>query len=127
MIQRGIDVYLKRLPGLAITEIRDSNCQKETKAILASLRKNEFPVALSEESTTFSSIKFANQLQKFETQRLVFIIGGADGLSSEIKNISSWGLSLSPLTFPHELSLLILLEQLYRAKTILQGTPYHRE
>ena len=55
------------------------------------------------------------------------MIGGANGIAPEIKASAHLQLSLSPLTFPHELALLLLIEQLYRATTIIQAGPYHRE
>ena len=54
------------------------------------------------------------------------MIGGADGLTNELKGRAHWQLSLSPMTFPHELARLMLIEQLFRAQAILQGSPYHR-
>ena len=125
-IQKGISLYIKRLPGLTISELRDSNPKKEAVAIRNSLKSNERPVVLDEKSDPLSSIQFANHLKTFESQRLVFIIGGSDGIDSEIKKLALWKLSLSPLTFPHEIARLILIEQLFRAQSILQGNPYHR-
>jgi 23S rRNA (pseudouridine1915-N3)-methyltransferase len=83
-------------------------------------------VALTEEGRTFDSVAFAQVLQGSGSERLAFVIGGADGLDSTIKAAASWQLSLSPMTFPHELARLLLLEQLYRAQSIQQGGPYHR-
>ena len=126
-IQDGINSYMKRLPGLTITEIRDSNPKKEACSISSSLRKNEFLIALTEEADTISSVDLASRLQKLENHRLVFLVGGANGLYSDIKESANWQLSLSPLTFPHEIARLLLIEQLYRAHAILQGSPYHRQ
>ena len=125
-LQEGVKTYLKRLPGLQINEIRDNNSKKETEAIISLIRKDELVVVLSEEHETYSSIKFSEKLQSFGNQRLVFIIGGADGISSKIKSISKWDLSLSTYTFPHEIAQLLLIEQLYRAQSIVSKTSYHR-
>ena len=125
-IQEGIDLYRKRLPGLEIVELRDSTPQKEADAIQAALRSDERLIALMEEGDTLASIPFARRLERNGNERLAFVIGGADGLTSELKSRASWRLSLSPMTFPHELARLMLIEQLFRAQAILQGSPYHR-
>ena len=125
-IQEGIDLYRKRLPGLEIVELRDSTPQKEADAIQAALRSDERLIALMEEGDTLASIPFARRLERYGNERLAFVIGGADGLTSELKSRASWRLSLSPMTFPHELARLMLIEQLFRAQAILQGSPYHR-
>ena len=125
-IQEGIDLYRKRLPGLEVIELRDSTPQKEADAIQAALRSDERLVALMEESDTLASIPFARRLERYGNERLAFVIGGADGLTAELKARASWRLSLSPMTFPHELARLMLIEQLFRAQAILQGSPYHR-
>ena len=125
-IQEGIDLYRKRLPGLEIVELRDSTPQKEADAIQAALRSDERLIALMAEGDTLASIPFARRLERYGNDRLAFVIGGADGLTSELKSRASWRLSLSPMTFPHELARLMLIEQLFRAQAILQGSPYHR-
>ena len=71
-------------------------------------------------------MSFAERLESFGSERLAFVIGGADGLTDVLKSSARWQLSLSPMTFPHELARLLLLEQLYRAQAIVQGSPYHR-
>lgn len=125
-VQEGVALYLKRLPGLVVTELRDSTMAKEAEAIAAALRPDERLVLLTEEGTTYTSVAFAQQLRDSGSQRLAFVIGGAEGLDPALKARASWRLSLSPMTFPHELARLLLLEQLYRASSILQGGPYHK-
>ena len=125
-IQDGIELYRKRLPGLEIIEIRDSTPDKEAESIRASLRPNEHLIALMEEGDAVGSIPFARRLDQLGNQRLAFVIGGADGLTNELKGRAHWQLSLSQMTFPHELARLMLIEQLFRAQAILQGSPYHR-
>ena len=125
-IQEGIGLYRKRLPGLEVIELRDSTPQKEADAIQAALRSDERLIALMEEGDTLASIPFARRLERYGNERLAFVIGGADGLTAELKAQASWRLSLSPMTFPHELARLMLIEQLFRAQAILQGSPYHR-
>ena len=125
-IQDGLNIYLKRLPGLQITELRDSTPSLENKSLQASIKKNEFSIALAEEGEVLNSLLFADRLQKLNSKRLVFLIGGAEGLNTQLKSTANLQVSLSPLTFPHEIARLLLVEQIYRAQTILQGTPYHR-
>jgi len=125
-VQDGLNRYMKRLPGLTIDELRDSNPQKEAETIKARIRKDEKLITLTEEGQTFTSVLFANYLNSLGSQRLAFVIGGANGIAPEMKNSAHLQLSLSPLTFPHEIALLLLVEQLYRATTITQAGPYHR-
>tara|TARA_B100001939_G_C16785444_1_gene548896 strand:+ start:93 stop:527 length:435 start_codon:yes stop_codon:yes gene_type:complete len=125
-IQEGIDLYRKRLPGLEILELRDSTPEKEADAIRAARRSDEQLVALMEQGDTLGSVAFAHKLERAGSERLAFVIGGADGLSDALKTEAHWQLSLSPMTFPHEVARLMLIEQLFRAQAILQGSPYHR-
>jgi 23S rRNA (pseudouridine1915-N3)-methyltransferase len=125
-VQEGIALYCKRLPGLEIAELKDSTMAKEAEAISSALRPEERLVVLTEEGLNLNSLAFAEQLRGSGSDRIAFVIGGADGLAAALKEQAHWRLSLSPMTFPHELARLLLLEQLYRASTILQGGPYHR-
>ena len=126
-IQEGIDMYLKRLPSLEIIEVKDNNQTKEEHSIKEIISKNEILVTLNENGQSFTSKQLATKLLNSHNQNIIFVIGGASGLSSSLNNSASWQLSLSPLTFPHEIARLLLIEQLYRAKTITQGGPYHKE
>jgi 23S rRNA (pseudouridine1915-N3)-methyltransferase len=125
-VQEGIELYRKRLPGLTIVELRDGNPEKEAESIRQTLRSDEWPVMLMEQGETLTSIGFSERLRNLGSQRLAFVIGGADGLTAELKGLAHWKLSLSPMTFPHELARLLLIEQLFRAQAIQQGSPYHR-
>jgi len=126
-IQEGIEMYLKRLPGLEVIEIKDNNQLKEVHTIKGIISKNEILVTLNENGQSFTSKQLATKLLNSRNQNIIFVIGGASGLSPSLNNFASWQLSLSPLTFPHELARLLLIEQLYRARTITQGGPYHKE
>ena len=126
-IQEGIDMYLKRLPGLEVIEIKDNTQTKEEHTIKEIINKNETLVTLSENGQSFTSKQLAIKLLNSYNKNITFVIGGASGLSPSFSSSASWALSLSPLTFPHEIARLLLIEQLYRAKTITEGGPYHKE
>ena len=125
-VSEGVALYLKRLPGLEVVELRDGGMAREAEVITAALRPDERLVVLTEEGQGLDSVAFARQLEGSGSERLAFVIGGADGLDPALKARAAWRLSLSPMTFPHELARLLLLEQLYRALSIQQGGPYHR-
>ena len=126
-IQEGIEMYLKRLPGLKVIEIKDNHQAKEEHMIKEIINKNDILVTLNEDAQSFTSKQLATKLLNSNNQNITFVIGGALGLPHSLNNSASWQLSLSPLTFPHELARLLLIEQLYRAKNITQGGPYHKE
>jgi len=125
-IQEGIEMYLKRLPGLEVIEIKDSTQIKEEHTIKEIISKNEILVTLNENGQSFTSKQLATKLLNSHNQNITFVIGGASGLSPSLISYASWQLSLSPLTFPHELARLILIEQIYRAVSISNNSPYHR-
>ena len=118
-IRDGINQYKKRMPDLNINELKSFN--------INNLRfKNNIIISLSEEGKQFNSIELTSLLLNFKNKKIIFLIGNADGISSDVKNQSDLLLSLSRLTFPHELARLILLEQIYRALSISSNSPYHR-
>jgi 23S rRNA (pseudouridine1915-N3)-methyltransferase len=125
-IAEGIAVFLRRLPGLEVLELRDGGPVRDAQAVLAALRPDEQLVVLSEEGQSLNSRALAERLAQLGSGRLALVIGGADGIDPALKARAAWCLSLSAMTFPHELARLLLLEQLYRARSILEGGPYHR-
>ena len=125
-VYQGIEMYLKRLPGLKVIEIKDNTHIKEEHSIKEIICKNEILVTLNENGQIFTSKQLATKLLNSHTQNITFVVGGASGISPSLNSYASWQLSLSPLTFPHEIARLLLIEQLYRAKTITQGGPYHK-
>tara|TARA_B100000579_G_scaffold313960_1_gene263428 strand:- start:11 stop:448 length:438 start_codon:yes stop_codon:yes gene_type:complete len=126
-IQEGINMYLKRLPGLEVIELKDNTQIKEEQTIKEIIKKNEIIVTLNEKGDSFTSQQLATKLLNSHNQNITFIIGGPSGLAPSLNSSASWQLSLSPLTFPHELARLLLIEQIYRAKSISQSGPYHKE
>ena len=106
--------YLKRMPrGYEVERTLVKRLQ---------LPKNSHVVALDERGRDLTTVRFA-QLLKRET---TFVIGGPDGLDEEVKQGAAMLLRLSSLTLPHALAQVVLLEQIYRAATLLTGHPYHR-
>jgi 23S rRNA (pseudouridine1915-N3)-methyltransferase len=131
------DEYSKRLKAtVSIIEIPaimadgPTRMRKEGEKLLAAIPENAYVIALDERGKSLSSIALSKQLDSVRLQghaHICLIIGGADGLTPEIRKRADLLLSLSPLTFPHQMVRIILLEQLYRAHSISDGHPYHRE
>ena len=117
-IREGINQYKKRMPDLIINESKNFN--------IDNIRVNNVIISLTEEGQSFNSIELTSLLLNFKNKKINFLIGDADGIPSDIKEKSNLLLSLSPLTFPHELARLILIEQIYRAVSISNNSPYHR-
>ncbi len=122
-------MYHKRIRNEAKIEIReigDGNRTGEGEKIASALeRLDGRAIALSEEGRTLSSQGFASLLEN-NGRRVIFTIGGADGLSDRVKKCASEIVSLSALTFTHEMARVILLEQIYRACSIIHNRSYHR-
>lgn len=141
-INDGCNEYLKRINhgkySCNILEIKaDKNPKKlplenmelEAKKIEAAIPKDSFVIALDERGKKLDSIKFAKTLEQttLNYPQISFIIGGADGIHPELRAKANLCISLSDLVFPHALVRVIILEQIYRAISILENHPYHRE
>jgi len=134
--------YLKRLrPFFKVEEITlkpvpvsksfsmEKAILREGEQILQSIKNDDYVVALDEHGKSFSSIEFSKFIEKrrdFGTD-LVFVIGGAFGLSKAVKSRSDLLFSISKMTFTHQMVRIFLMEQLYRAVSILEGKHYHNE
>ena len=120
--------YLKRLSHYAPMETHALADQAALIKLLDKLRPAPLLILLDSRGKQLSSEELAKLVgdhQTRGTQQLLFAVGGADGFSPEIRKLAYYELSLGKMTFPHELARVILLEQLYRAFTILKGHPYH--
>ncbi len=127
---------IRRFVPLEVLEIKDprvTNERKRTEAegerILSALDKPAFAVALDPNGRTYDSPGFSKFIDKHMTEdsrNLAFIVGGYGGLSEGVKKRADQLLSLSDLTFSHDLSRIVLLEQLYRALSIIRNHPYAR-
>jgi len=103
---------------------------REGEQILRHFRSDDYIVILDHKGKEFSTVEFALWLEKSlmqQKKRIVFVIGGAWGFSKQVCEKADMRLSLSLLTFSHQMVRLLFLEQLYRALTIIKGDPYHHE
>ena len=115
---------LKNAKKLTIDQIKDL----EGKEILSKVSNGDQIVLLDENGKQFSSVEFSNFIQQKFNQGgkgLVFVVGGAYGFSKEVYEAAISKISLSKMTFSHQMIRMIFFEQLYRAMTILKGEPYH--
>jgi 23S rRNA (pseudouridine1915-N3)-methyltransferase len=142
-LQQGIDLFLKRIPHYIsfemkiIPDLKNSRNlselqQKEKEGELILLQKGQSDelILLDERGTELSSVEFARFLEKkmiSGIKRLVVVIGGPYGFSDSVYAQANGKLSLSKMTFSHQMVRLVFVEQLYRAFTILKGEPYHHQ
>ena len=107
----------------------DQQKEREGELIMKQLQASDTVVLLDEHGSQMRSIEFALWLQKMQnsTRRLVFVIGGPYGFSPALYQRANQKISLSPMTFSHQMVRLVFTEQIYRACTILKGEPYHHE
>lgn len=142
-IRQGLDVYAGRirhyvsferieLPDLRQTaSLSEEQVRaREGELILNALKPTDHLVLLDERGATFSSLDWARNLEQKAAhlpKDLVFVVGGPYGFSQAVQDRCQERLSLSRMTFSHQLVRLVFLEQLYRAFTIIRGEPYHHE
>lgn len=135
--------YYKRLKRywsfdtLIIPDLRNRNklstdevAKQEGEKLLGELQPGDWLVLLDEKGKSFNSRQFAQQIQAWFNQspkRLIFVIGGPYGFSEEVYRRANFKLSLSAMTFSHQIVRALFAEQLYRAATILKGDPYHHD
>jgi len=103
---------------------------RESALLLDAVPKGATVIALDERGTSLSSAEFARRLGQWRDRsvaELAFLIGGADGIDEIVRRRANFVLALGPATWPHFLARGMLLEQIYRAETLLAGHPYHRE
>jgi 23S rRNA (pseudouridine1915-N3)-methyltransferase len=128
----GVEEYVERLRGfggVTITELK-AGSQVQESASLIERSEGLLRVVLDERGDQITSRDLAARLSRWELDRVKgvsFLIGGADGHTEELRRRADWRWSLSKLTLQHELALVVLLEQLYRARSINAGAPYHRD
>ena len=142
-VQKGLDEFCARLkhyipfeleiiPDIKNTKNLSFEQQKEREGelILKTFQSGDFIVLLDEKGKEFTSLKFAEYLEKKThtvSKRLVFVIGGPYGFSQKVYEAAFEKIALSKMTFSHQLIRVIFAEQLYRAMTILNNEPYHHE
>ena len=142
-VKQGLDIYVSRLKHyipFSINEIpklknvsamsRDQIKAKEGELILKSIKPTDDVILLDEHGKEYSSTEFASLLQNkinYEGKDIVFVIGGAYGFSEHVYKRANSKISLSRMTFSHQMVRAIFAEQIYRAFTIMKGEPYHHE
>ena len=135
-LKNAVEGYLNRLQGRFRLEWvfvpnspdkGDLARSHESDVILARLKPTDFVILLDERGKNVTSPALSELLQAHLGQEVVFIIGGAYGVSDELRTRANFIWSLSSLVFPHQIVRLVLVEQIYRAQTIASGHPYHHE
>jgi len=117
---------LKNTKSMPVAEQK----QKEGEKIIKSIGKDDWVILLDEKGKEYRTVEFSDQLTKLlmiARKRIVFVIGGPYGFSNEVYERADQKLSLSRMTFSHQLVRLLFTEQLYRIMTVIKGDPYHHE
>ena len=128
----GVEEYLRRIKNFAKVDVREiSECRtvdEEGKKLLAQVPRDSFLIVLDVAGVEFSSEQLAEKISALTLRGvsdITFLIGGAFGLSDEVRKAANLRLSLSQMTFTHQMARLIIVEQIYRAFKINRGEPYH--
>ena len=125
-----VSFEMKELPDIRNRKTLSEDQQKKAESflLLQQLQPADQVILLDERGKNYTSVEFAESIEKgmaSGAKRMVFIIGGPYGFDKEVYDRANAMMSLSPMTFSHQMVRLIFLEQLYRAFTILKGEPYH--
>lgn len=138
-LEDGIKEYFKRIEGyqkIQILEVKEfntpdisKNMYNEGLQIKEKISKDDYIITLEINGKKIDSVQLAKKIEEIQTYHspnISFIIGGSNGLIDDIKKLSNFALSFSDMTFPHQLMRLILVEQIYRAFTIINNKEYHK-
>tara|TARA_S200000501_G_scaffold318825_1_gene312809 strand:+ start:60 stop:527 length:468 start_codon:yes stop_codon:yes gene_type:complete len=138
-IETLVNNYTKKIKHLAeidLLKIHNKNKSKKNKfnidyesnLIINQLSKNDINILLDEKGDVYETIKFTKFIQKnflYSSKKIVFIIGGAYGFNEQLNKIVEKKISLSKLTFTHDMARLLLIEQIFRSLTMIKNIPYH--
>lgn len=135
LIQEYVD-RIRRFAAVEVRELRDRDdagarriIDKEGEHILSQVESDPFLIALDERGRELDSIKLAGLIEKHQlagTRQITFVIGGPNGLSEAVRERAALVLALSRMTLTHELARVVLMEQIYRAFTIIHSLPYQK-
>ena len=128
----GVDAYATRLKPFVSVKLQylKGGSHEDESRVLLERSAGMFRVALDERGAEVSSRALSEKISEWELsakRNIAVLIGGADGHTEKVRREADWVWSLSRLTLQHELALVVVLEQIYRAYTIKAGTPYHRD
>ena len=142
-IQEGIDKYLKRLKHyinfniVVIPDVKNvknmsesQQKEKEAELFMKQINNGDLVILLDEKGKEFRSIEFSNYLEQkmvSSVQHMIFLIGGPYGFADTIRERANYKISLSKMTFSHQMVRMFFVEQVYRAFSIMKGEPYHHE
>lgn len=137
-LKEAVEEYKKRISkytNIEIIELKDEGLVEDNKAIELEGEKikkhisnKDYVITLEIEGKELNSIEFSEKIRNIQIEypNISFIIGGSNGLSNEIKELSNYHLSFSKMTFPHQLFRVLLLEQIYRSYKIINNEKYHK-